>query len=257
MEAARVAATRGHRVTLVEKAAKLGGQLNLACVHPTKQEIAKWVQYLSRQVEKAGVAVELNTEITPEQIEARKPDVVILAAGGEVVLPEIPGVDRDEVVSAKAVLEGTKAITRGKVLVVGGGMVGCEVADLIADRGDQQSGAGVEVTIVDTLNDIALDVPAQSRALLMPSLREKGVRSLPSTTVKAITEAGVVIETQGREETIAGLNLIVVACGARSTQDLGERIEGRVPELYVIGDAKQPRDALEAIAEGSQVARAI
>jgi NAD(H)-dependent 7beta-hydroxy-3-oxo-delta4-cholenoic acid oxidoreductase len=257
LEAARVAAVRGHRVTLVEKGAKLGGQLNLACVHPTKQELAKWVQYLSVQVEKAGVEVELNREVTPELIEQRKPDVVILAAGGEVMLPEIPGVDRGLVVPAKAVFEGTKAITRGKVLVVGGGMVGCEVADMLADRGDEQSGAGVEVTIVDALDDIALDVPAQSRTLLMPSLREKGVRSLTSATVKEITEEGVVIERDGREETLAGMDLIVVACGTRSTQDLGEKIEGKVSELYVIGDAKQPRDALEAIAEGSEVARSI
>jgi 2,4-dienoyl-CoA reductase (NADPH2) len=107
------------------------------------------------------------------------------------------------------------------------------------------------------LEDIALDVPAQSRTLLMPSLREKGVRSLTSATVKEITEEGVVIERDGREETLAGLDLIVVACGTRSTQDLGEKIEGKVSELYVIGDAKQPRDALEAIAEGSEVARSI
>jgi NAD(H)-dependent 7beta-hydroxy-3-oxo-delta4-cholenoic acid oxidoreductase len=257
MEAARVAAVRGHRVTLVEKGAKLGGQLNLACVHPTKQELVKWVQYLSVQVKKAGVEVELNKEVTVELIEQMKPDVVVVAAGGDVVLPDIPGVDRDEVVSAKAVFEGTKAITRGKVLVVGGGMAGCEVADLLADRGDEQSGAGVEVTIVDMLEDIALDVPAQSRMLLMPSLREKGVRILTSATVKEITEEGVVIAKDGREETMAGLDLIIVACGTRSTQALGEEIEGKVSELYAIGDAKQPRDALEAIAEGAEVARAI
>lgn len=257
MEAARVAAARGHRVTLVEKSAKLGGQLNLACVHPTKQEIVKWIQYLSVQVEKAGVEVELNKEVTPELIEQMKPDAVVVAAGGEVALPDIPGVDRDEVVPAKAVFEGTKAITRGKVLVVGGGMVGCEIADLLADRGDEQSTAGVEVTIVEMLDDIALDVPAQSRTLLMPSLREKGVRALTSATVKAITEEGVVIAKDGREETLAGLDLVIIACGTKSTQVLGEEIEGKVPELYVIGDAKQPRDALEAISEGSQVARAL
>lgn len=135
-------------------------------------------------------------------------------------------------------------------------MVGCEVADLLADRGDQQSGAGVEVTIVEMLHDIALDVPAQSRALLMPSLREKGVKSLTLATVKAITEEGVVIAKDGREEILAGVDRVIIACGTKSTQVLGQELEGKVAELYVIGDAKQPRDALDAIAEGSEVARA-
>ena len=83
LEAARVAALRGHEVTLCEKGAKLGGQLNAAAMAPTKQEIALWIQYLAAQVEKAGVRVELNQEVTPQLIEERKPDVVIVATGGE------------------------------------------------------------------------------------------------------------------------------------------------------------------------------
>jgi NAD(H)-dependent 7beta-hydroxy-3-oxo-delta4-cholenoic acid oxidoreductase len=257
LEAARVAAIRGHQVTLVEKQAKLGGQLNLACVPPMKQELGRWVQYLSVQVKKAGVQVEMNKEATPELIGQMKPDVVIVAAGGEDLLPPIPGVDREKVVSATAVLEGKKAIAQGRVLIIGGGMVGCEIADMLADRGDERSGAGVEVTIVDMLEDIALDVPVQSRMLLMPSLREKGVRSLTSATVKEITEDGVVIEKDGQLEDLGGLDLIIVACGSKSADVLSEKLQDKVSELYVIGDAKQPRNALEAIAEGAEVARAI
>lgn len=257
LEAARVAAARGHDVTLIEKESNLGGQLGLACAVPMKQELSLWVQYLSRQVEKVGVRVELGREATAELVADMKPDVVIVASGAKGFVPPIPGVDGAKVVSASTVLGGKMAIVRGKVLVVGGGMVGCEVADLLADLGDERSGTGVEVTIVEMLEDIALDMPAQYRVLLMPRLREKGVRIITLATVKEITEDEVVITKDGREEAIAGSDHIILACGTISVDNLSNKIQGKVPEVYVIGDAKQPRHALDAVAEGREVARTI
>ena len=257
LEAARVAAIRGHQVTLWEKQAKLGGQMNLAPIPPTKQELSKWIIYLSTQVKKAGVKVELNKEATPQLVEEMKPDVVIVATGGECLVPPLPGVDGPKVVKGHDILSGKVAVSRGKILIIGGGMVGCELADMLADPGYNQTTGSAPVTIVEMLNDIALDVIPQTRMLLLPRLQEKGVKAVTSATVKEVLEDGVVIERDGREETINGMDFIVLACGAKSVDTLSEALKGKVPEVYVIGDAKQPRKALEAIAEAAEIARQI
>jgi len=257
LEAARVAALRGHQVTLFEKQAKLGGQLNLAAIPPMKQELSKWVIYLSTQVKKAGVKVELKKEATPELIEKMKPDVVIVATGGECLIPPIPGVDGPKVITGHAVLTGKVAISRGKVLIIGGGMVGCELADMLADPGYNQTTGSLPVTIVEMLADIGLDVIPQTRMLLLLRLQQKGVKAITSATVKEILEDGVVITRNGQEETIRGMDYIILAMGAKSVNELSDKIKDKVAEVYVIGDAKEPRKALEAIAEGAEVGRKI
>lgn len=257
LEAARVAALRGHQVTLYEKEAKLGGQLNLAAIPPMKQELSKWIIYLCVQVEKVGVRVELNKEVTPELIKEMKPDVVVVATGGECLVPPIPGVDGPKVIAGTAVLKGEVAISRGKVLIIGGGMVGCELADMLADPGYNQTTGRTAVTIVEMLADIGLDIIPQTRMLLLPRLQEKGVKVITSATVKEVLEDGVVITRDGQEETIRGMDYIILACGTRLVDELSQKIKDKVAEVYVIGDAKEPRKALEAIAEGSEVGRKI
>jgi NAD(H)-dependent 7beta-hydroxy-3-oxo-delta4-cholenoic acid oxidoreductase len=256
LEAARVAALRGHKVTLYEKQAKLGGQLNIACVAPMRQELAMWITYLSTQVKKLGVKVELQKDVTPELIAAEKPDAVVVATGAECATPPIPGIDTPKVISSHAVLAGASR-PRGKVLIIGGGLVGCEVADLLADMGDGDPGSGTAVTIIEMLPDIAMDEVEMSRMLLIPRLREKGVKWITSATVKQILEDGVIITRNGKEETLKGMEQIIIACGSKSVDTLSKAIDGKVPEVYVIGDAKQPRLALEAIAEGAEVGRKI
>ncbi|MEA1958208.1 MAG: FAD-dependent oxidoreductase [Chloroflexota bacterium] len=256
METARVAALRGHEVTLYEKQAKLGGQLNIACVAPMRQELAMWISYLSTQVKKLSVKVVIETEVTPDLIAAEKPDAVVVATGGECATPPIPGVDGPRVISSHAVLAGAPR-PKGRVLVIGGGLVGCEVADLLADLGDGDAESGTAVTIIEMLPDIAMDEVEMSRMLLIPRLREKGVKWITSATVSELLEDGAIITRDGAEETIQGIDHIIIACGTSSVDTLSQNIEGVVPEVYVIGDAKQPRLALEAIAEGAEVGRKI
>jgi len=257
LEAARVAALRGHTVTLCEKARKLGGQLNLAVVTPAKQEISVWIQYLAVQAQKAGVRIELNTEVTPELVEEMSPEVVIVATGGECLVPPIPGVDRAKVVHSSDVLQGRVTPVRAKVLIIGGSSVACEVADAIAGPGDNTMDTDSAVTIVEMLPDVARDEPPAARMLLLARLRQKGVRFVTSATVKEITEDGVVIARDGREEVISGMDHIVLACGTKSVNHLRDKITGKVSEVYMVGDAKRPRRALEAIREGAEVGRAI
>lgn len=257
LEAARVAALRGHDVTLCEKSDKLGGQLNLAAMAPTKQEITQWVQYLIRQAQKAGVKIELNREVTLELVERLKPDVAIVATGGTCLVPPIPGVERAGVVHGSDVLQGTVAPLRARVLIIGGGSIACEVADILASPPGNPLDTNNSVTIVEMLPEIAQSEPPGPKMLLMERLREKGVSVITSATVKEITYDGAVIVRNGREDTIAGMDHVVLACGTTSVDCLSDKLRGRVAEVYVIGDAKSPRRALEAIAEGMEVGRAI
>lgn len=257
LEAARVAAVRGHQVTLCEKEAKLGGQLNLAAVAPMKQEISLWTRYLSVQAEKAGVRVNLNKLVTSDLVESMKPDVLVVATGGTGVIPPIPGADRAKVIHAHDVLAGKLGIMRGKVVVIGGGVVGCEVADVLADSAENPMNACNAITIVEMVDDIAVDQVPSAKMLLTARLREKGVRTITSATVKEITEDGVVIAIDGREETLSGMTHIVLSCGTKPVDDLSSKLKGGVPEVYVIGDAKEARSALEAIAEGARIGRQI
>jgi 2,4-dienoyl-CoA reductase-like NADH-dependent reductase (Old Yellow Enzyme family)/thioredoxin reductase len=256
MEAARVAALRGHNVTLYEKSDRLGGQLNLACMPPTKQELAETVIWLSRQVHKAGVKVKLNMEMTLEEIEKEKPDVLVVATGAGPTNVDIKGADGANVVTAWDILSGRDWVpfrldlSPAKVVVVGGGELGSEVADLLAE-------GNKAVTIVTSTEDIALEVNTMLRPALMSRLAFNGVRIITQARVKEITEDGVIYEKDGCEETITGLDAVVLAVGVKPVNKLVTEAKGKVSELHIIGDAKEQRKALDAIGEGASIARDI
>jgi len=254
MEAARVAALRGHRVTLMERTSKLGGQLLLASFPPMKQEYTCIIQYLAHQVKKAGVQVELNREVDPEVVSSFQPQVIIMATGAVPLVPDIPGIDMKHVVTAWDVLAG-RTLVGPKVIVVGGGKVGCETADFIAHPVDDLTLRGNRVTIVEMLENIALDEKSMARSLLIQRLKGKGVEIIVGAKVIEILPDGVKYLTEGREETLRSMDHIVLAMGAKSEKILSEKVSG-IP-VFIIGDAKHPRTAVEAIAEGWEIGRKI
>jgi pyruvate/2-oxoglutarate dehydrogenase complex dihydrolipoamide dehydrogenase (E3) component len=128
---------------------------------------------------------------------------------------------------------------------------------MLADLGDNQITGGTHVTIVEMLHDIGLDVLPEPRMLLMARLREKGARVIASATVKEILDDGVVVTKDGQEEAVQGMDWIILAMGAKSVDELSDKIRDRVDEVYVIGDAKEPRRALEAIVEGAELGRRV
>ena len=250
LEAARVAALRGHEVTLCEKASKPGGQLLTAVIPPGKQELTNAIKYLWTQAEKAGAKIQLGTEATPALVEEMKPDVVIVATGGDPLIPaDIPGIDKEKVVTAHDVLRGKVPVGK-RVAILGGGMVGSETADFLGE-------SGREVTIIEMLDDIALDMGPWTRPFLLERLAQSGVKKITGAQVKEVTDDGVVVVRNGQEETIGGMDSIILALGIRSVGELAEQIKGKVAEVYVIGDAKEPRKAVDAISEGSEIARKI
>jgi len=251
LEAARVAALRGHQVTLYEKADKVGGQFNLAAIPPAKQEYAKAIQYLSTQVRKAGVTVELCREVTPELVDEAKPDVVIVATGGAPIIPtNIPGTDKPNVVTANDVLCGQTTVG-DKVVIIGAGEVGCETADYAGERGSRQ------ITIVEMLVDVALDMIPWTKEFLLERLNGYGVSILTSAKVKEILDDGVVFTRNGNDEAIRGVDNVILAMGAKSVDNLSERVKNKVAEVYAIGDAKEPRRAIDAVHEAYEIARQI
>ena len=250
LETARAAALRGHDVTLCEKSDRLGGQFWIGALPPDKQDLTRGIKWLSTQARKAGAKIELGREVTPALVEELKPDVVIVATGGAPLIPaDIPGIDRPNVVTAHDVL--TEKVRCGpKVVVLGGNMVGCEVADWLGlHRKD--------VTIIEMVEDIALDLNLFSRAFLLERLAKWGVKVITGARVKEITDAGVVVVRNGQEETIGGADSIVLALGVRPVNELAEQLKGKVAEIHVIGDAKEPRKAWDAVQEGAIVAREI
>lgn len=245
LEAAWVAAARGHQVTLYEKERALGGQFRVAAIAPTKQDVSKAIGYFTRMGEKHGVCFKLGIEATAEQILAEKPDAVVLATGGEPLIPDIKGIAGTRIVTALETLEGKKQ-AGAKVLIVGGGMVGCETADFLGEHGHQ-------VTIIEMLPEVAADVEDAVKYFLFERLKDYGVQIETGATVKEFLEDGVIVEKDGQETRLTGFDTIVLAMGVRSVNPLKEKLEGKV-ELYVIGDALEPRKAIDAIEEGARVA---
>jgi len=247
MEAARVAALRGHDVTLYEKERSLGGQLIPASVPQFKQPIKELVEYLKNQIGKLGVKIELGREATPALIKGLKPDVVILAMGASPLIPEIPGVNGGNVATASDILLGKKE-AGDKVVVIGGGEVGSELAWFLAEQGKK-------VTIVEMLYGVAATMNMFSRFYLVDKLAEFGIEILTNTTAKEITDKGVVaVDINGNKQVIEA-DTVVIAVGFTSNNELGEKLRGEIPEVYTIGDCVKLGKIWEAIHGGSRVAR--
>jgi len=247
MEAARVAALRGHDVTICEKADRLGGQLLLASAPSFKKEIAGFVQYLVSEVERLGVNVELGKEVTSELVEQLKPDAVIVATGAIPCVPSMPIVDSKNVVTAEVVLAGEAKV--GKTAVVaGGGRLGVEMAYHLCQQ-------GTAVTLVEMTGEVGADLELSEKMYFLKELEEADVRMLTDSMIEAVTEKGVeVIDKEWKRELVPA-DTVVLALGAESDNALMEDLEGVDVQTYAVGDCVEPRTIYEAVHEGAQVAR--
>jgi 2,4-dienoyl-CoA reductase-like NADH-dependent reductase (Old Yellow Enzyme family)/thioredoxin reductase len=249
MQASVVAAKRGHSVTLLEKEVKLGGQLNIAALPPFKGDIFPWIDYLVSQVKKAEVKVELNTDATTEIVAGRKPDAVVIATGGIPVMPDIPGINGPNVVTAQDVLSGKVEVGQN-VVIIGGGMVGCETGHYLIEQEKT-------VTITEILKRMANDMFFMARRRLIDGLRSKKVTLLTSATCEEIKEGSIHITTaDGKEEAIPA-DTIIIAVGYKANDRLYKDLEGKVSEIHCIGNSSEPRRILEATSEGYQTGLAL
>lgn len=270
MEAARVAAERGHEVTLYEREPKIGGLLPLAAFIKGLQieDLTGLIAYQKTRMAKYGVTVEVGREVDLALIEAVKPDVAIVAAGGIPTTPDIPGIDSRSVVSTADLRRRSRFLLRflgpgilgwltklwlpmGKrVVVIGGQIHGCEIAEFLVKRGRQ-------VTIIESAEQLGGGIPGAVRTRLLAWLAEKGVTVLTGATIEKITGKGLNITTRAGEKQTIEADAILSALPLRADTGLCEVLQKKVPEVYAIGDCHEPHLILEATADGARIGHAI
>jgi len=249
MEAARIASLRGHKVTLYEKEKTLGGQLIAASVPEFKEPLGELAEYLKNQIGKLRVKVELGAKATPALIKRLKPDVVILATGAAPVIPGIPGARANKVATATDILLGRKKAGK-KVVIIGGGEVGSELAWFLAEKGKK-------VTIVEMLGGMAMDMNMFSRFYLMDKLAELGIEMLINTTAQEITDKGVVAVDMDENKQVIEADTVILGTGFKPDNELEYKLKGAISEVYTIGDCVNPGKIWGAIDGASRIARQI
>lgn len=246
MEAALVSAERGYEVVLYEKDQELGGLLNVASAPEFKEDLRRFKEYLIRQVHEAGIRVVMGTEVTPEVVAREKPDRLIIAAGSVPVHPAVSGADLGHVVHATEVYLGRAQVGQ-RVVIIGGGIMGCETALILGQTGKQ-------VTIVEMLDRIGFDVEPLTQTTLNEMLASLPVTIRTQVKLEEITADGVVVIDHNWERQHLEADTVVIAVGMAPQKELVNALEGAAPEVIAVGDCVEPRDVGDAIHAAFQAA---
>jgi len=263
MEAARVAALRGHEVVLYEKDRRLGGLLRLAAMvkGTDVEDLPAIIAYLEGQIRKLGVRVNLEIEADAERITSERPDAVVLAAGGRLALPDIPGCRTPLVVNHLTLHRRAKfflrfvgpSVLRGltrfylpigqRVIIVGGAIQGCEIGEFLIKRGRR-------VTILEASEKMGSGIPEINRKRVLFWLAKNGAHLLNGVVYEEISERGITLITKEGERQTLEADTILLAIPTAPNTALFGALKGKVPQVYLIGDAKEPQDIRLAIDDG-------
>lgn len=246
MEAARVAALRGIQVTLWDKADRLGGNLWPASVPAFKQDLLYLIDYQTNQLKHLPLTIELNREATTNSVSRFGADYVILATGAIPARPEIQGAAGARVMTAVDLLSG-KATPGDAVLVLGGGLVGCETAVHLRQQGRR-------VILVEILPDILNDVLEINKHMLRKMMEDYQIRVMTHARLAGTSGANVLVSQEGGEKELQ-VDTIVTSTGMRSCNELKKALDGKVSNLFAVGDCVEPRHILEAVWEAFHTAR--
>lgn len=252
MEAARIARIRGHDVTLFEKDGELGGQIRWASKPKYHQEFSQTARYRIHEVKRTGVKVVTGKEVTLADVNAFKPDAVVVATGATPFVLAIPGVNKPMVSTSVDVLSGKSKIGK-KSLVIGGKREGVVVGEYLAENGS-------EVIIVEATDALGADLGPIRQMVIGDRIKEnKAITVKLKTNVEQIEDNGAVLQSGGKVEKLTGIDSVVLAWSRAPVNRLADEIaaQGKIPEVYRIGDAVLPRDAADAIYEGAVVGRRI
>jgi 2,4-dienoyl-CoA reductase-like NADH-dependent reductase (Old Yellow Enzyme family)/thioredoxin reductase len=246
MKAAEIAALRGHDVTLYEAQHRLGGRFLLAAIPPKKQVLKEFVDYLANRIGKLPLKIVLGKSFDPTHLKKGKPDTIIIATGARPFSPPIDGIEDAEVISVDEALSQVTHLGN-KILIVGGGGIGAELADHLSEDGK-------EVTLVEMREGIALDLVGHLQHFLNTRLKAKGVQILTSTKAIRFGKRTVWVEGSQGTKRLEGFDDIVIALGSIPNDELVSSVKEKVSEVYVVGDASKPREVMEAVLEGEEVA---
>lgn len=242
MCAAFIAAERGHDVSLYESTDRLGGNMRLAAYPPGKGDITNMIRSYIVRCEKAGVKIHKNKAVDLDFVKAEKPDAVIVSTGSRTLILPIEGIDNPAIIHGSDLLDGKRAAGK-KVLVVGGGMVGCETAAFL---GEQEH----DVTVIEFRDTVGADVIHEHRVFLMEDFKNYDIKQITNAKVCKFYEDGVAYESpDGTMHEVRGFDSVVLSMGFRNYNPFAEQLEELGQEVYVIGDATRARRALDATKE--------
>ena len=252
MEASLIASLRGHDVTLFEKDEDLGGQIRWASKGQYHEEFFQTARYRIHTIKKAGVKLELGKEVNLGDVNTFSPDVLVIATGAVPFVPVIPGINNALVATSFDILSGRRDAGK-RSTVIGGKREGLTVAEFLAEK-------GVKVTIVEATDGLGSDLGAVHQMVILNRIEDNPAISVRlKTNVEQIEENGVILQSEGKVEKVTGIDSVVVARNRSPVNRLGDEVvaDGRVSEIYRIGDAVLPRDAYDAIYEGAVIGRKI
>jgi pyruvate/2-oxoglutarate dehydrogenase complex dihydrolipoamide dehydrogenase (E3) component len=244
-----VAAKRGHDVHVYEKRKELGGQLVPGSMPGHKSELRSLIQFLTKQAALFGVQCHLNYEVTAEDIQAIRPDLVILATGSLPLLPEVEGIENDIALTYEDVLNNEPAGFKN-VVVVGGGPTGLELALFMSER-------GCTVTVIEILPKAGKGLEAMTKKIILSRLKRNRAVILTSTRLLKIEGNGVKVADPDGLDRFIEADKVLVAIGTRPNNQLYDRIKSLGIEIHQIGDCLEPRSAKDAIYESAVLGRKI
>lgn len=268
LEAARVAALRGHQVTVWEKADRIGGQWNIAAVPPGKIEYLSLLEFYRSQITELNIELHLNYEATPEKVKAAAADIILVAAGASPKAFDIPAADDARIMEAWDVLAGQTASGK-EIVVVGGGAVGCETALYLSEKGTLDAGAlkflllhkaetadelfklitngTYHVSVVEMGPRLADDLPGSIRWTVSKHMKTMGIAAYTSSTVREISARKVIIEDLQGDKKELPADTVVMAIGSKANNELFEAVKEFDSQVYLLGDAQNPSNIMDAI----------
>ena len=242
MYAAVTAAERGHKVTLLEKSARLGGVLWFTDIDSDKESLKRFKDSMIARCKYHNVDTRLNTEATRELLEEMQPDYVICAVGGRAFIPDIQGIEHAK--HALYAYTHPDEVKNKRIVIIGGGDIGCESGYFFASEW------GAHVSILERKKDVLLDALPSQRTALMPRMAKVGMDLLCSVQIQEITKNGVIyLDKEGNQQQVPA-DLVLYCCGSRPNTDIVTKLEGVSPRFIVVGDARQARTVKEATYEG-------
>ena len=249
LEAAAVLKRRGHEVVLIERDNRLGGQFFLAGTVSWKKEMAEAALQMGRIAGRLGVDIRLNTPLTEDLLEKIRPDEIVVATGSKPILPDIKGVTMPHVITGHEVLAGLKS-TGPSVAVIGGGLIGMEVAELLHSEKKK-------VTIVEMLDEVANGLGLTRKPFALKFIQENGVNAFVRAKCLEIKNKNIVLEQNGEIREIGDFDSVVMAVGVKPDPSVETFLKGKGYPFRVVGDAREAKKALDAIWDGADVGRTI